>query len=64
MSLYNILHSLFLASHLGMQIGKAHNPYLRVNPISYEIEKFFCYMKDMKLIIVILPNHTDAIYGE
>ncbi|XP_032670990.1 protein argonaute-2-like isoform X1 [Odontomachus brunneus] len=51
------------ASYFGMTVGKAQLPYPTVKPVPHEIERFFSNMRDLKLIIVILPDRTDAVYG-
>ncbi|XP_011135141.1 protein argonaute-2 isoform X2 [Harpegnathos saltator] len=52
------------ANIVGMRIGKPQLPYLKVRPVPFEIEKLFMEKKNLKLIFVILPNHTDAVYGK
>ncbi|XP_014477471.1 PREDICTED: protein argonaute-2-like isoform X2 [Dinoponera quadriceps] len=52
------------ASKFGMVIGKPKLPYLKIRGQPREIEQLFTREKDMKLIIVILPNHTDSVYGK
>ncbi|XP_032670999.1 protein argonaute-2-like isoform X10 [Odontomachus brunneus] len=51
------------AYQFGMTVGRPQLPYPTVKPVPFDIERFFSNMRDLKLIIVILPDRTDAVYG-
>lgn len=60
------IKSFFLARELGMTIGEpAQLRKLTLAELSDEmLTKYFHNMKMLKLIIVVIPNQTDVMYGE
>lgn len=61
----NVLYFFFLAKDVGMKIDLPLKPFktFRTEKLS-DITEFFNKHKNLKLIIVIIPNRTDITYGE